>query len=86
MILKSINPATEKVLKVFKEWKPEEIKKQLSKSSNAFDSWKETDYSDRTKLLKKITKILRDNCKKYASLMTTEMGKPIFQPLLLTEK
>ncbi len=79
MVLKSINPARGKVLKVFKEWKPEEIKKQLRKSSNAFDCWKETDYSDRSKLLKKIAKILRDNSKRYASLMTTEMGKPISQ-------
>lgn len=54
MVLKSVNPTTGEILKKFKEWKLEEIRKQVSKISNTFDSWKETDYSDSTKMLKKL--------------------------------
>lgn len=86
MVLKSINPATGVILKEFKELKLEEVKQQLVKSSNAFDSWKKTDFFDRTKFLKKIAKILRYDSKRYAVLMTTEMGKPISQAEAEVEK
>jgi succinate-semialdehyde dehydrogenase/glutarate-semialdehyde dehydrogenase len=86
MALKSINPATGEVLKEFKELKPEEVKKQLVKSSHAFNEWKVTDYSDKKRCLKNVAKILHDDSQKYATLMATEMGKPISQAEAEVEK
>lgn len=79
MVLTSINPSTGEVLKKFKEWNPKKIDKQVKKSLTAFDIWKNMEISERVKILKNVLRILRKNKKKYARLVTTEMGKPILQ-------
>ena len=79
MVLTSINPSTGEVLKKFKEWDPTKIEKQVKKSLTAFDIWKNMEISERVKILKNVLRILRKNKKKYARLITTEMGKPILQ-------
>ncbi|MFW6121362.1 MAG: NAD-dependent succinate-semialdehyde dehydrogenase [Petrotogales bacterium] len=86
MVLKSINPATGKIIKEYNEWNVEKIDAQLLKSLHAFEEWKKNSYSDRSKLLKKTAAILRNNKQIYASLITTEMGKPIIQSEAEIEK
>ncbi|HEC94865.1 MAG TPA: NAD-dependent succinate-semialdehyde dehydrogenase, partial [Thermoplasmatales archaeon] len=70
----------------FKEWKQEEIKAQLVRSSQAFNSWRETSFDERSQFLKKVAQVLRGNKKHYSSLITTEMGKPILQAEAEVEK
>ncbi|MFH1101004.1 MAG: NAD-dependent succinate-semialdehyde dehydrogenase [Methanobacteriota archaeon] len=86
MVLVSINPATEEILKKFTEWDTKKINTQLINSQHAFNDWKKVDYSERSKLLKNIAQILRKNKQKYAHLMTLEMGKPITQSEAEVEK
>jgi succinate-semialdehyde dehydrogenase/glutarate-semialdehyde dehydrogenase len=86
MVLISVNPATGMILKKYKEWDRRQIQKQLAASGRAFDTWKMTDYSERSLLLKKTAVTLRKNIHRYARLLTTEMGKPLTQSETEIEK
>jgi len=86
MVIQSINPATGKILKEFKESKKEKINNQIDKSVNIFELWREKTFSERSKLLRKTAHILRNNKKEYSSIMTLEMGKPIAQAEAEIEK
>jgi succinate-semialdehyde dehydrogenase/glutarate-semialdehyde dehydrogenase len=86
MVLTSMNPASGMVLKKFKEWDINKISKQLTHSSIAFTSWKNTDFSHRSNLLKNTAILLRKNKQKYARIITTEMGKPLVQSETEIEK
>jgi len=84
--LTSINPSTGKVIATIDEWNKERIDRQIDRSMKAFLLWMEMDYSERSVFLKKTAQVLRNNKKRYASLITQEMGKPIVQAELEVEK
>ena len=86
MVLTSINPSTGKVIATIDEWNKERIDRQIDRSMKAFLLWMEMDYSERSVFLKKTAQVLRNNKKRYASLITQEMGKPIVQAELEVEK
>jgi succinate-semialdehyde dehydrogenase/glutarate-semialdehyde dehydrogenase len=73
----SINPATNQVIQSYQEMSSFEIKEIIDKAHAAFLSWKNTTFNNRRELLVKVAEILNTNAKKYAALMTQEMGKPI---------
>jgi len=85
-MIKSINPATEELIKSYNEMTLSEIESIISKTNSAFLEWKETDFSYRKSLMEKAADVLRNNKKKYAELMTIEMGKPIKQSYAEVEK
>jgi len=85
-MLKSIDPSNGNLLKEFKELNKKNIDIQIDKSFSEYLSWKNSIFSDRSKLIRKVAKILRDNKKEYSQLMTSEMGKPISQSELEIDK
>jgi succinate-semialdehyde dehydrogenase/glutarate-semialdehyde dehydrogenase len=86
MVLISLNPATGVILKKYKEWTPEQILRQITESAHSFTTWRKTDFSERSLLLKNTALLLRKNKKRYAYLMTKEMGKPVSQAHAEIEK
>jgi len=86
MTLKSINPATGETLETFEEWSGNQVDEQISKTREAFSEWRETSFAEREKLLMNMAKVIRNRAKKYAELITTEMGKPIIQAEMEVEK
>ncbi len=85
-MLTSINPANNKEIKSYNEMQSEEISKIISQADEAFNSWKETSFIHRTKLMHNAASVLRNNSEEYSMLMTTEMGKPIVQSRAEVEK
>ena len=79
MSLKSINPATEELIKTYEATTPEESDQILKKAHDAYLKWKRTSFEDRAKVLKTVARILREDRASHAALMTQEMGKPIKQ-------
>jgi succinate-semialdehyde dehydrogenase / glutarate-semialdehyde dehydrogenase len=77
MKIQTVNPATNKVVKEFKEMTPEEIEKALSTAALAFDSWRRTPYKRRTELLHKVAELMRKKKTELSELITVEMGKLI---------
>jgi len=84
--IQSINPYTEKVMKEYSLLSDEDINRQIDQSRRAFNSWKNLTVPERADLVRKLGAQLRAEKRKYAELMTLEMGKPIKESLAEVEK
>lgn len=73
--IKTINPTTNKVEKVFQEMTPQQIDSLLSKADKAYQSWKNTSFEQRAVLLRNVANIMRQRKNELAKLCTIEMGK-----------
>ncbi len=74
--LKTINPATEEVIKTYEIITKEQINDKVKKARNAFDEWKK-DSNKRTDLLHDFAQELRKSKEELANTATKEMGKAI---------
>ncbi len=77
MPYQSINPASGKVLKTFKELSDPQLEKVLKTAASCFDNWRDTTFAERTVVAAKAAAILRDRADEFARRMTLEMGKRI---------
>lgn len=75
--MKSINPATNLVIAEYQEHTPHEYFSILESVHTAFQSWKLTDFVQRSQPMRKMAEILRQRKTSLAALMAAEMGKPI---------
>ena len=73
--IQSINPYTEEIMREIPLMTKEEIDQQVGRSRQAFKSWSSKPLSERTALVKKLGEHLRAEKRKYAELITKEMGK-----------
>ena len=80
------NPHTGDVINKYNYHTPEEISNILTVSNTTFETWSQTEIPNRTKLLKNLANLLEENKEDYATLMATEMGKPIAQGIAEIEK
>ncbi len=79
MAIQTINPATNKVEKIFTEMTDEEVDKALTQSAAAFEDWKKAGYKLRAGILHKVAGLLRQKKKALAQMITLEMGKLVAQ-------
>lgn len=79
MTIRSVNPTTGEVFAEYPYMDSETIDQKLTRAWDTYESWKQTDFDKRTRLMHKAAQILRDKTEKYARLMVKEMGKPIGQ-------
>lgn len=82
----SVNPATGEVMKTFSLLTQAQVEKKISLSQKAFESWKNSSFAKRTKLLNNVSSLLRKNKEQYATVITQEMGKTIKESLSEVEK
>lgn len=85
-MLKSINPATLQLIKTYQPMQISEVNNIINLTNNAFEEWRITSLSNRSKLMIKAADVLRDRKENYSRLMTLEMGKPISQSRAEVEK
>ncbi len=86
MTIKAVNPATGETIKTYRENTPAEIRDITKGADEAFHSWRRTGFAERSALMKKAARVLRDNREEYAILATREMGKPIAESRAEVEK
>ncbi len=86
MAIETINPTTNKLVKSFEKMRDEQVNEIIISSEKAYQYWRKTTFEHRAKLLKSSANVLRSNSKKYAEIMTLEMGKPISQSIAEIEK
>jgi succinate-semialdehyde dehydrogenase/glutarate-semialdehyde dehydrogenase len=79
--IKSINPATEEVLKEYEVITPAELDNVISKADLAFKIWKNTSFTERAKILNKAADLMMEKQQFLAELITVEMGKKIAESL-----
>jgi succinate-semialdehyde dehydrogenase / glutarate-semialdehyde dehydrogenase len=84
--MKSINPYTNLLIREYPEHSHEEASTILGKVHNAWLSWKNTPFVERSRLMKAAAEVLRERKQVYASLITQEMGKIIRESVAEIEK
>ncbi len=84
--MKSINPATNKIIKEYREHSTEEVIEIINLSNKEWLQWKTTPVSLRRELMLKAADLLRTRKTELAQLMTLEMGKIIRESEAEVEK
>jgi succinate-semialdehyde dehydrogenase/glutarate-semialdehyde dehydrogenase len=82
----SINPATGAVLRLFEAETPEAVERRVAAADDAFRGWRETPFAERSALMKRAAEVLETEKRRWAELMTLEMGKPIGAAVAEAEK
>ena len=77
MSYQSINPATGKVLKTFKEFTGPQLEKSLRTATACYAEWRHTSFARRAAVAAKAAAIMRRRVDEFARPMTLEMGKRI---------
>jgi succinate-semialdehyde dehydrogenase / glutarate-semialdehyde dehydrogenase len=86
MILKSINPFTNKTIKEFEEYSDEKVNDLILQSAESFEKWKAISFDFRSSLMENAAGVLRKNINEFAGSITSEMGKPIRESRAEVEK
>ena len=86
MSIQTINPATGKLIKTFKEASLRSVEQKIKLSEKAWQSWRSERISVRASKLKKASAVLLQQKDKLARLMALEMGKPLKEGVSEIEK
>jgi succinate-semialdehyde dehydrogenase/glutarate-semialdehyde dehydrogenase len=86
MVIETINPATEELVKRYEPFSDDEVTKIISGVNDEFHNWKNISFGNRKALLGNAANILREEKQKYAEILTLEMGKPITEAIAEVEK
>ncbi|HET6557033.1 MAG TPA: NAD-dependent succinate-semialdehyde dehydrogenase [Prolixibacteraceae bacterium] len=84
--MQSINPATGQVVHTYEEHTAEQVEEILAGAEQAFGQWKTTAMETRSRLMNTLQKKLTDNRAMLASMITSEMGKPLRESLAEVDK
>ena len=85
-MLKSIDPATGRVLATFPEADEAAIDTALGRAWSSRHGWRDAGVGTRAALLRSVAGVLRADKARYAALLTSEMGKPIVEAEAEVEK
>ncbi len=77
MTLKSINPATEEVIKEIPSFSDEQIEAALDKAAETFVELNGTTFGQRAAWMNRAAEVLEEGKAEFGKLMTLEMGKPL---------
>ena len=82
----TINPATEEVIQEYETMPKAQVLGIAQHCHDAFWVWKTYSVKERAALIARLGTVLLKNKKKYATLITTEMGKAISESIAEVEK
>lgn len=82
----SVNPYNGEVLYEFKELNKSQLEDKIKVADKAFLTWRKSSFDERSELMMKVRDELKENSKKYAEIITKEMGKPFSQAISEVEK
>ncbi len=86
MSYRTLNPATEELVRTYPEHSWKEAKEAARAALEAFSSWREVPFHERSTLFKKLATLLRAEKENHASWIVREMGKPVSQAEAEIEK
>jgi len=79
--MKVINPATEEIIKDLSEDDERSISKKFSELKSSQPEWNKVPLETRVGILRKFAELLKSNIESLASVLTSEVGKPLQQSL-----
>ncbi len=74
-----INPATEEVIATLNEDTEQSLQHKFDLLTAAQPQWQQRSLSERTAIIKKFSDLLEENKEQLASILTSEVGKPLQQ-------
>ena len=74
---KVVNPATNETEREFEAATDADIQQVLERSDRAYQAWRGTAKTERTKVLQAVAELYKERMDDLAALITREMGKPI---------
>lgn len=77
MSIESINPATDEKIKSYEEMSSREVSDIIEQAHEAHVAWREVGFEERSRLMKRAARILKERSAELGTLMTAEMGKPV---------
>lgn len=77
MAYQSVNPYDGKLLQTFEELTGDQLETALATAETCFETWRETTFADRARIVAAVATLLNANVDELASLVTLEMGKRI---------
>ncbi|WP_412502576.1 NAD-dependent succinate-semialdehyde dehydrogenase [Shewanella chilikensis] len=77
MAYATINPFTGELIKEFPNATDAEVTEAIESAHQAFLSWRNTSFANKAEILNRAAALLRDSKRRYAELLTLEMGKVI---------
>jgi len=86
MSLKSINPATDELVREYPEAGDKDVAMALAEASCAAAGWKRTSFADRAPKMRRAADLLDERKDELGRLMAVEMGKPLAQGRSEAEK
>ncbi len=86
MAFVSLNPATGKRLRVYREHTSAQVATAVTRAQAAFKDWRQLSFPERARHVRALARALRAQHEPLAQLMTAEMGKPIVQACSEIEK
>jgi len=72
-----INPANEEVIGRVSKAGSDDVQRAIKSSSKGLEIWKNTSPWERSKVLRKISELIREKVNKLSNWMTLEVGKPL---------
>ena len=75
--IQTINPATGEVIQSYETLSSEKINQILYQVKKSQTLWRDFSFSERKEKMQLVAKLLEKGKEKYATLIATEMGKPI---------
>lgn len=79
MSIQTVNPNTNKVIKIFEETTDKAVNAALDLATKAYADWRKTSYEKRADVLHKVAALMREKKTSLSKLITMEMGKLIAQ-------
>ena len=79
MSLKSINPATGKIIDEYQEYSNSDVDSIIDNVSNEFFIWKNISFDERKNILLLIGDKMKSNIDTHSKMISIEMGKPIVE-------
>jgi len=86
MDITSVNPATGRPIETYRELSDDRIAAAIARAHEAWLGWRATTFAERGALLRRAAQTLRERKRDLATLMATEMGKPVAQGVAEVEK
>ncbi|MCC8089224.1 MAG: NAD-dependent succinate-semialdehyde dehydrogenase [Rikenellaceae bacterium] len=83
--IRTVNPATNQVVKEYPEMTQDQIERIISEADQAFKTWRKTSFEDRAELLHKVANIMRERKEELAKLCTLEIGKLVPEGIVEVE-
>ncbi len=84
--MRSVNPATGETLRDYPAMAPDQVDARLEWAGRTFHAWSRTEFEERARVLRAAAGLLRSELPRWATLMTSEMGKTLLAAEAEAEK